>query len=489
MDMKELEHEARRADRPDTAGAGDGSGALSLERRLVASFAGALVVVIVLALAVFDTARRALDASRWVAHTHEVLEALEGMPGALAQVEAAAYGFSITADESYLSRRDNALSSIESRNQRLAGLIADSATQQRRWKILRHLLDERLALLDRLVVIRQTEGADAARNFLGWAFPRGSGAPIRELLSEMQRAEHGLLTERARAEDWQRTSVIAAGLLFTAVFVVMSTLAYLAIRRQLARRKEAEERIAALNRDLQVRAQQLEAANKELESFSYSVSHDLRSPLRAVDGFCRILTEDYEGRLDDEGRRLLGVVRDNSRKMGELIDDLLEFSRLGRKPLAIAEMDMTRLAKEALGGVLLSREDAPGLVLKPLPRVHGDAALVKQVWANLLGNAVKFSSRSGQPLIEVSGRENGTEIVYCVKDNGAGFDMRYYDKLFGVFQRLHSAEEFDGTGVGLAIVQRVVTRHGGRVWAEGKVGEGAAFYFSLPKERADGALR
>ena len=236
------------------------------------------------------------------------------------------------------------------------------------------------------------------------------------------------------------------------------------------------------------RTAQLQAANRELESFSYSVSHDLRSPLRAVDGFCRILTEDYESRLDDEGRRLLGVVRDNSRKMGELIDDLLEFSRLGRKALSIAEIDMTRLAREAFGGVVLSTMDAPGLGLKPLPPARGDAVLVKQVWVNLLGNAVKFSRRREDPLIEVSGRENGTEIVYCVKDNGAGFDMRYYDKLFGVFQRLHSADEFDGTGVGLAIVQRVVARHGGRVWAEGKVGDGATFYFSLPKERRDGTV-
>jgi light-regulated signal transduction histidine kinase (bacteriophytochrome) len=229
------------------------------------------------------------------------------------------------------------------------------------------------------------------------------------------------------------------------------------------------------------RTAQLEAANKELEAFSYSVSHDLRAPLRAIDGFSRIVQEDYAGKLNDEGRRLLGIIRDNSRKMAQLIDDLLEYSRLGRKPLSTAEIDMKRLVEKVLGELQMSGERPSRLEIGALPLAHGDAVLVKQAWANLLGNAVKFSSKRDRPLIEVNGHENGAENVYCVKDNGAGFDMKYYDKLFGVFQRLHSEEEFEGTGVGLAIVQRVVTRHGGRVWAEGKVDQGAAFYFSLPK--------
>ncbi len=232
----------------------------------------------------------------------------------------------------------------------------------------------------------------------------------------------------------------------------------------------------------------LEATNKELESFSYSVSHDLRSPLRAVDGYARIVEEDYAEKLDDEGRRLLKLICDNSKTMGELIDDLLEFSRLGRKPLSAAAIDMKRLVEEVLGELQVSGERPPGLMIGALPPARGDATLVKQAWANLLGNAIKFSSKREQPVIEVSGHENGAETVYCVKDNGAGFDMRYRDKLFGVFQRLHTADEFAGTGVGLAIVQRVVTRQGGRVWAEGKVDEGAAFYFSLPRGRQDGQI-
>jgi light-regulated signal transduction histidine kinase (bacteriophytochrome) len=233
------------------------------------------------------------------------------------------------------------------------------------------------------------------------------------------------------------------------------------------------------------RTAQLEAANKELESFSYSVSHDLRAPLRAIDGFSRVLAEDYGARLDGEGRRLLGVICDNVRRMGQLIDDMLAFSRLGRKSISMAAIDMRRLAEEAV------RECDPGpqhsgLALGSLPPARGDGTMIKQVWANLVANAVKFSGKCRQPAIEIGGYENGSEIVYFVKDNGAGFDMKYYGKLFGVFQRLHSADEFPGTGIGLAIVQRVVARHGGRVWAEGKPNEGATFSFSLPKEAPNG---
>lgn len=282
------------------------------------------------------------------------------------------------------------------------------------------------------------------------------------------------------AKDQQLRRLLWAYGATLAFFIVVI---YLASRIVVERRQAEEDRRvrAELERRVAERTVQLEAANQELESFSYSVSHDLRTPLRAIDGFSRILGEDYNERLDGEGRRLLRVIRDNSRQMGQLIDDLLAFSRLGRKPLAVTEIDMTALAQRVFEELQAgSGGRATALRLSPLPAATGDPTLIRQAWVNLLSNAIKFSGQRADPVIEVSGNEDGHSRVYCVRDNGAGFDMQYYDKLFRVFQRLHSADQFPGTGVGLAIVQRVIARHGGRVWAEGKVGEGAAFYFALP---------
>jgi light-regulated signal transduction histidine kinase (bacteriophytochrome) len=231
------------------------------------------------------------------------------------------------------------------------------------------------------------------------------------------------------------------------------------------------------------RTRKLKEANGELEAFSYSVSHDLRAPLRAIDGFSRILQEDYAGNLDDDGKRVLDVIRSNTQNMGRLIDDLLAFSRLSRKQLEASRVDMHSLANDVFQQLqpALAEQDIQ-FNLAELPPTEGDPALIRQVFVNLLSNAAKYSRPRRQSVIDVNAyRENG-DCVYYVKDNGVGFDMSYSKKLFGVFQRLHSVEEFEGTGVGLAIVQRIIHRHGGRVWAEAKPDEGATFFFSLPRE-------
>ena len=257
----------------------------------------------------------------------------------------------------------------------------------------------------------------------------------------------------------------------------------LGISEDITEKRRAQEAIRALNADLATRARQLEDMNKELESFSYSVSHDLRAPLRAVDGFARMLEEDYAERLDAEGRRLLGVVRASSRQMGQLIDDLLAFSRLGRQAIARGRVDMRRLVDEVIAE-MRARFPTTKIEIGPLPHAEGDGALLRQVWINLIGNALKYSAKAPEPTVSIRGEARDGENVYRVQDNGAGFDMRYRDKLFGVFQRLHRADEFEGTGVGLAIVQRIVARHGGRVDAEAKLGQGATFSFALPARAA-----
>jgi light-regulated signal transduction histidine kinase (bacteriophytochrome) len=226
---------------------------------------------------------------------------------------------------------------------------------------------------------------------------------------------------------------------------------------------------------------QLEAANKELEAFAYSVSHDLRAPLRAIDGFSRILAEEYQDRLDAEGLRLLAVVRTNTQKMDQLITDLLDLSRLTRNQMQFSRIDMTALASTIYQEIAVPETQQKfAFSVKSLPDAYGDAMLMRQVWSNLLANAIKYTLPSNKRIIEVGGYRESDTNVYYVKDSGVGFNQEYTHKLFGVFQRLHSADEFDGTGVGLAIVQRIIHRHGGSVWAEGQNNQGATFYFSLP---------
>lgn len=260
---------------------------------------------------------------------------------------------------------------------------------------------------------------------------------------------------------------------------------YSAAQREIGERRRAESEVKRLNEDLErrvvERTEQLEAAVKELEAFSYSVSHDLRAPLRAVTGFSNAMLEDYSPELDEAAQRYLKLIRDNAQNMGQLIDDLLSFSRMGRQQMEPVRVDMAQLARSVFDEIMIM---SPGRKIEfqvaNLAPACGDRAMLKQVFVNLLSNAIKYSRNREIACIKVGCEPGDGENIYFVKDNGAGFDMKYSHKLFGVFQRLHSAREFEGTGVGLALVQRIVNRHGGRVWAEGKVGEGATFYFALP---------
>jgi signal transduction histidine kinase len=260
--------------------------------------------------------------------------------------------------------------------------------------------------------------------------------------------------------------------------------AKLELEVQLEEQKRSTQRIRDLNTELEKQTQELRLANNDLEGFSYSVSHDLRAPLRAIDGFSRLLGDEKSKSISAETRHYLQRIRANVLHMSSLIDDLLEFARCGRQSLDHGRLDMEMLAKlaaEEAHASRLNEATEPAIVIGKLPAARGDERLIRQVWVNLLDNAVKYSSKVEQPQINVTGREDGERLVYEISDNGVGFDNKLTSNLFGVFRRLHGAREYPGTGVGLAIVHRIVTRHGGEVWARSEPGRGATFSFSLPK--------
>lgn len=451
--------------------------------RLVALvfLAALLVLAAIAALAYFNSLKDS-ENDRWVDHTYEVIVTSEQVFSDERGAAATARGYLLTGDPRFMKGYTTFREGIAGKLEELEALVADNTDEARRVANLRRENDVLLSQLADTVRLRGSgaSGLDSRVSALVMD-TNHSMAQLRAGTAGMESTEGRLLAVRREhaARGQRQTLATMLGGVILSLAALLSCL--LLLTREIATRRRTEVQVRRLNEQLAVRNAELEASNRELEGFSYSISHDLKGPLRAIDGFSQLLQNRYGSNVDPEATRLLGVVRENGQHMAALIEDLLAFSRMGRKPIQTSLLDMPALVGECIAEVLRSYPQRPTLVVGPLPHCRGDRTLIRQVWTNLISNAVKYSGLNPRAYVEITGREEGQECIYSVRDNGVGFDMQYYPKLFGVFQRLHQAEEFPGTGVGLAIAMRAVTKHGGRLWADAALGKGATFLFSLPR--------
>jgi signal transduction histidine kinase len=450
---------------------------------VAAAFWVALITLSVITVVSYKAHNQAYDNWLWVEHTQQVSLEIEELTSLYLSVRAAWRNFLSAGKNVDLQAYESAVKAIPLKITSLHTLVSDHPQHQQRIETLSILLDGDIAVIGATMSLKASgRYVDPSAPFA----PDLNWQKIKHIADVIQNEEKELLTQRSGELKESTARLVLIIVIGNVAGLGILTLAFYFLQREVRQRKLAQDALTASEHHFRLLAESEQAANKELEGFSYTVSHDLRSPVRAINGFARILHEDYADRLDEEGKRLLKVIRDNSSRMGSLIDDLLSFSRLGRKLLVAMKVDMTALVREVTDELQIEYDGrSVQIVIHPLLPAHGDPSLIRQVWINLLSNAFKFTSHTTSAYIEIGAWKGEGVDVYYVKDNGAGFDMQYYDKLFGIFHRLHRDDEFPGTGVGLAIVQRIISRHNGRVWAESKPNQGATFFFEIPQEFHD----
>ncbi|MCB5184199.1 CHASE3 domain-containing protein [Methylobacillus gramineus] len=436
----------------------------------------ALTLLLSLSYITYNRTNQFLASSRWVDHTYQVILQLNTVLSELKDAETGQRGYLLSNNDLFLAPYNKAVINLPRQIKQLQDLSAQDQADVEAINTISDLILQRLDHLKVNIDRQRQEGQ--LFNHPGFTESLESGKAImdniRNLVGDISFRQQRLLADRAKVAEREASSTLSWIVFGNLTVVILLMSSFIVIIKEVKKRMLAQ-------REAEQVAAQLQVTNKELESFSYSVSHDLRSPLRAIDGYSRMLEEDYSDILDQEGLRLLEVVRVNSKKMGQLIDDLLNFARSGRKELVLEEIDIRALANEAWKEVNAENKhpDVQFNNQVSLPS-QGDKALIKQVLLNLLSNALKYSSPKAMPIISVTSEHANNQVLYTITDNGVGFDMTYAHKLFGVFQRLHTSEEFPGTGVGLAIVQRIIVRHGGSVTATSILEQGSAFSFSLP---------
>jgi signal transduction histidine kinase len=452
---------------------------MSLTSKSIA--ASVLVILLSIGVLSFRSTLRDEEDRSWVTHTRLVIESLEEILIDVTQAETSQRGYILTGDGKYLKPFENCVENVDRGVKEFRRLTSDNPRQQDAIRQLEPAIAARLAGLRERIEIRRLSGLAVASR----AVATGDNGDqlmdeIRERIARMRDTEEQLLVTRlsvAADSTWRMKAIIVVGNLLAVVFLLF---AGLVIRRETGRRNLAEQDLRHTNELLTRQTLELSETNNELESFSYSVAHDLRAPLRQIGGYSKVLLQEHGPSLDAEAQRYLEKTADGARKMGRLVDDLLSLSKIGRQELALQETPLDPLLRQVVED--LAPECSGRQVdwqVGGLFTAECDPALMKQVFVNLLSNAVKYTRNKERAVIKVGQMTENDQRVIFVRDNGAGFEMQYAGKLFGVFQRLHKARDFEGTGVGLAIVQRIIRKHGGRIWAEAKLDEGAAFFFTL----------
>jgi signal transduction histidine kinase len=463
---------------------GDGEFAWSLDTFTTSGFVIGILSLVMATGISYHFTRQLQQTAALVSHTQEVLKEIEMVTADVATLGSDQRSYINTGHEDWLERVAKTKDAIHQELNELRELTADTPGQQSRLDQLEPLIAQRIDWGEQTVAVRRQQGLSAAEQIIAAGKGIELSDGIRNLIKEMEDQEYSLLDQWQKKE--QEVSTTTFLLLPLGVFLSLTVLSLglFFLNAGVDVTKRAQAQVQLLNAELEQRVikrtAELEAANKELEAFSYSVSHDLRAPLRAVNGFAGIVLEDFGSHLPEDGRRYLERIRNGGRQMGELIDDLLGFSRLGRQAVDRQDVNMLKLVQDVLEELKSQRAGRQiEISVGNLPSCQGDLSLLKQIWVNLISNAVKYTRERAPAIIEIGcTREKGGHI-YFIRDNGAGFDMQYANKLFGVFQRLHRSDEFEGTGVGLAIVQRIVHRHNGSVWAQAELNRGATFYFTL----------
>ncbi|EQA64445.1 sensor histidine kinase [Leptospira alexanderi] len=452
----------------------------TIEKNIAYGLTGIVVLNFIMIGSAYYTLKQSLELKRWEVHTREVLLNIEETFSAFNEAHAVLRAYILYLDQEQLNAYFKSKSLVLERIGKLRKSMIDNPYQQQRLSLIETYLSEKFFYMDKLVLMRKHASMQHYLVLFRSAQGKDLSEKIKSLIQDIKAEEFRLLDIRKNNSKMHLTisvTLLFSGITLNLFFIFLQNWS---IYKESQRRQKAESVLEVSNKNLKTYSERLERSNKDLEAFSYSVSHDLRSPIRGILGFSKILLEDYGTELGEESRRIVNIIIQSSENMGELIDDLLEYSRLGRKEPIFSIVNMQIMVEKILEEIMNYYPDIKmETIVGDLPPTKGDPSLLKQLLFNLISNSFKYSKKKENPKIEIGSYQNNGETVFFVKDNGAGFDMKYQHKLFNIFQRLHHADQFEGTGVGLAIVKRVIERHNGKVWGNSKLNEGACFYFTL----------